>query len=259
MRRPAAVRRSSTVAAAVLSTEGAASTQRSPLQRGATLSGLSGMVFAGLFLTAFLLLRDAPGLDVPDSAYTSFYSAGSGNVLVTVGLHVVPFAGIAFLWHLSAVRTLIDVLPGPPSEIPRWLQVTSGIVFVCLLFAGTAAVASVALLTVFSSAPLPPPSVARTLTGAGYGMVFVFGVRAAGMFMMATTTLLRARGLLPRWFAVMSYLAAGLLLVSTTFHPAVLLVFPAWVASVSAALLVRGYRPPSPSVTDAPTRAGETP
>jgi hypothetical protein len=222
-------------------------------------SGLAGLAFAGLFFAAFLLLRKAPGLDVPDSAYTGFYSAGSGNVLVTVGMHVVPFAGIAFLWHMSAIRTLIDARPGQPSEVPRWLQVTSGIVFVCLLFAGTAAVASVALLTVFSATPLPPPTVARTLTAAGYGMVFVFGVRAAGMFMMASTTLLRARDLLPRWFAAVSYLAAGFLLVSTTFHPVVLLIFPAWVACVSAALIVHGYRAVSPLSAASPAATTSSP
>jgi hypothetical protein len=38
---------------------------------------------------------------------------------------------------------------------------------------------------------------------------------------------------------VLSYLLAAFLLVSTTFHPAILLVFPAWVLLVSILLLVR--------------------
>ena len=101
-----------------------------------------------------------PGLEVPDATYTAFYRAGRGNVLVTVGLHIVPFAGIAFLWNMSATRTLIEAMPGALSEMPRWLQLGSGIVRVPF-FTGTAAVGAVALLTVFSSAPLPPPDVAR--------------------------------------------------------------------------------------------------
>ena len=60
-------------------------------------SGLAGMAFAALFVTALVLIRQAPGLDVPDSTYAAFYSVGRGNVLVTAGLHIVPFAGIAFL------------------------------------------------------------------------------------------------------------------------------------------------------------------
>lgn len=216
------------------------------LRRSAMFSGLAGLAFAALFVTALVLIRQAPGLDVPDSTYAAFYSVGRGNVLVTAGLHIVPFAGIAFMWHMSATRTLIEGMPGAPSEMPRWLQLGSGIAFVCLLFTGTAAVGGVALLTVFSSAPLPPPDVARTLTSVGYGMVFVFGVRAAGMFIIATTTLLRSRLLLPRWLAVVSYLAAAFLLVSTTYHPAILLVLPGWVTAVSVALGAHGVRRASP-------------
>ena len=84
-------------------------------------------------------------------------------------------------------------------------------------------------------------------------MVFVFGVRVAGMFIIATTTLLRTRGLLPRWLAVLSYLAAAFLLVSTTYHPAVLLVLPGWVTAVSVALTAHSFRKGSPPVDVRPT------
>jgi hypothetical protein len=185
-------------------------------------------------------------LGVPDRVYADFYQVGRGNVIVTAGLYVVPFAGIAFMWHMSALRTVIEALPGPSSEMPRWLQLSSGVLFVCMLFAGTAAVGAVALLTVVSTAPLPPPEVARALSAAGYGMVFVFGVRAAGMFMITTTTLARKRSLVPGWFTLTSYLAAAFLLVSTTFHPAILLVFPGWVLVLSVVLLVDTHGHHSP-------------
>ena len=217
----------------------------------ARASALSGIVFAGLFLVALVLLRQAPGLDASDRVYADFYTVGSGNVLVTVGMHIVPFAGIACLWHIGSTRTLIESVPGPATGLPHWLQLASGVVFVCMLFAGTAAVGAVALLTVFSSAPPPSPAVARTFTGAGYGMVFVFGVRAAGMYMITTTTLTRQRALLPLPVAVVSYVAATFLLVTTTYHPATLLVFPVWVLVLSVVLLLRTARPraiaPAPS------------
>lgn len=204
----------------------------------ARAAAVSGILFAGLFVTALVLVRQAPALDAADRVYTAFYTVGQGNVLVTAGLYIVPFAGIAFIWNMGATRTLVDALPGTTSEVPRWLQVASGVLFVCMLFAGTAAVAAVALLTVLSSTQLPAPEVARTFTSVGYGMVFVFGVRAAGMYMIATTTLARRRAVLPRWVALVSYLGATFLLVSTTFHPATLLVFPGWVLLLSGALLV---------------------
>ena len=71
-------------------------------------------------------------------------------------------------------------------------------IFVCLLFAGTAAVGAVALLTeILQSAPLPGPDVARALSSLGYALVFVYGVRAAGMYMLTTTGLMRTAQLLP--------------------------------------------------------------
>ena len=109
-----------------------------------------------------------------------------------------------------------------------------------MLFIGTAAVGAVALLTAYSSAPLPSPDVARALTAVGYAVVFVYGVRAAGMYMITTTGAGPGRpGSSTVRLAVLSYLAATFLLVSTTFHPAILLVFPAWVLLLSIVLLVR--------------------
>lgn len=224
---------------------------REPFRIYARLA-VSGIVFAGLFITALVLVRQAPGVAAPDRVYTAFYTVGRGNVLVTAGLYIVPFAGIAYLWHMSATRMLIEALPGSTSELPRWLQLASGVLFVCMLFAGTAAVGAVALLTVFSTTPLPSPEVARTLTAAGYGMVFVFGVRAAGMYMITTTTLIRRRALLPRPLAVVSHLGAAFLLLSTTFHPATLLVFPGWVLLLSVVLLVHAARPPRPLAAHLP-------
>jgi hypothetical protein len=121
----------------------------------------------------------------PDVDYTKFYGrGGAAATLIVVGLYLVPFAGIACLWHTIATRTL--------------LQLAAAVVFVC-------------------------------------------GVRAAGLYVITTTGPARTAELLPRPLALPSYLLAGLLLVSTTFHPAVLLVFPAWVLLVSVVLLV--HRP----------------
>jgi hypothetical protein len=163
----------------------------------------------------------------------------------------VPFAGIACLWHMIATRTLLQVRrPLSWAEIPHWLHLAACLLFVGMLFAGTASVGAVALLTRFSDAPLPGPDVARALSSAGYTMIFVYGVRAAGMYIITTTGLARSAGLLPRPVVVVSYLAAVFLLLSTTFHPSILLVFPAWVLMVSIVLLVR--RPTGDDQGDAP-------
>lgn len=203
--------------------------------------GVTGLLFAGLFAAALVLLQQAPGLADPDAAYAAFY-AGGDDVLVTVGMHLVPFAGIAWLWHMTATRSLVEAQPGPPSRLPFGLNMAAGLLFVTMMFAGAATVGAPALVGVFSTVAPPDPETARSLTAVGYGLVFVYGVRAAGMYMMTMTGTLRAPGLIPRWLQILGYVAATFLLVSTTFHPAVLLVFPAWVVLVSVVLLVGALR-----------------
>jgi hypothetical protein len=203
--------------------------------RVAAKAGLAGIVFAALFTAALVLVDQIPRLASPDSTYTAFYSAGSGGVLVTVGLYLVPFAGIAFLWFTMAFRALLD----RPADLTEGLQMASGVAFLCMLFAGTAAAGSVALMLHFANVPAPPVSVDRVLSSVGYGLVFVYGVRVAGMFVITTTTLARRAGLMPGWLAVLSYLMAAFLLLTTTTQPATLLIFPAWVVCASSALLRR--------------------
>jgi hypothetical protein len=54
---------------------------------------------------------------------------------------------------------------------------------------------------------------------------------------ITTTSLVTAGGLLPRWLAALSYLAAVLLQVSTALHAVLVLVFPVWVVVVGGVLL----------------------
>ena len=207
------------------------------------MCGLSGIVFSILLVVALVLVRQAPGLGVPDSVYTAFYQ-GDSDILVILGLYIVPFAGICFLWHMAATRAVLARFPGASPEIPRMLQQASGVIWVCMLFAGSAVFGAVALLSEFSVDPLPAADVARALASTGYGLVFVYGVRVAGMYMITTITMARKAGVMPGWLAVLGYLAAAFLLVSTTFHPAILLVFPAWVVVVSILALFRSSGSP---------------
>jgi hypothetical protein len=205
-------------------------------------AGWSGVVLAVLLVAALVLIRRVPGLGASDADYTAFYAGGGADTLTTVGLYVVPFAGIACLWHMISTRTLLQIRrPGSWAQVPHWLHLAASVIFVCMLYAGSASACAVALLTRYSDAPLPGPDVARALSAVGYTLIFVFGVRAAGMYIITTTGLARAAGVLPGPLALISYLVAAFLLLSTTFHPAILLVFPAWVLMVSIVLLV--HRP----------------
>jgi hypothetical protein len=206
----------------------------------AVKAGWSGVVFAVLLVLSLVLVATTPRLGASDADYKDFYSGGGPGTLTVVGLYLVPFAGIACLWHMITMRTLLQIRrPKSWADTSHWLHLAASVIFVCMLFVSTAAVGAVSLLTKFSDAPLPGPDVARALSSLGYTLLFVYGVRAAGMYMITTTGLASSAGVLPRLLVVISYVVAALLLVSTTFHPAILLVFPAWVLMVSIVLLVR--------------------
>jgi hypothetical protein len=210
--------------------------------RYARLSGVLGLLFSALFVLALVLVDRSPGLAVPDADYAAFYTAGGARTLVTVGTSLVPFAGIAFLWHLTTLRLLVRAHTPEPSAIPDGLQLLSGMMFVVLLFVGVGAAGATALLMDLTNVPLPSVGIARSLSGLGYGMVFVYAIRGAGMYVITTTTLLRRAGLLPRWAALLAYVMAAVLLLATTFNPAVVLVFPAWVVLVSVVVLAGARR-----------------
>ena len=215
----------------------------------ARLSSMTGLLFAVLFVVAIVLVHTTPTLSAPDAEITAYYASGS-TLLVTVGLYLIPFAGIAFLWHAHCTRLLIETRTPSPSAIPYGLQLVSGVLFVVLLFAGTASAGAVALLKDLTSAPLPSADFARGMLAVGYGMVFVYALRGAGMYALTTTTLLRSAKIMPTWVAVLSYLMAAFLLLITTLHPAAVLVFPAWVVIVGVMIFIRAGRVAEPTVSE---------
>ena len=102
-----------------------------------------------------------------------------------------------------------------------------------------------ALLKDLTNGPLPSADVVRGMLALGYAMVFIYAIRGAGMYALTTTTLLRGAGIMPTWLAIVSYLLALFLLVSTTLHPVVVLIFPVWV--VIAGLVVSSVPVASPN------------
>jgi hypothetical protein len=218
----------------------------------ARLSGLTGILFSALFVLSLVFIYTTPRLAASDADITAYYASGS-TLLVTVGQFLIPLAGIAFLWHAHTTRLLIRLRTPTPSAIPYGLQLASGIVFVVLLFAGTASAGSVALLKDLTTAPLPSVDVIRGMLALGYAMIFVYAIRGAGMYALTTTNLLRQAGIMPTWLAIVSYLLALFLLISTTLHPVVVLLFPAWVVIAGLVVFIRAGRVSEPAASERQT------
>jgi hypothetical protein len=230
----------------------APTTDATPSTRAARRCAVAGTTFAALLCAALLLLDRIPALNAPTLDYLRFYLDGAGT-LVTVGVYLVPLAGLAFLWFMFTLREALG--RRHDDALVSGLQLGTGVAFLGLLFAGAAAVASAAFLQHRTGIfPLHMGSI-RAHTSLGYTLVFLYGVRMAGAFMIATTTLATRRGLIPMWLSVVSYVAAIVLLIAASNNPAVLIVMPVWTTAISLAIWAgcRRNEIPAPS-----TPAGET-
>ena len=79
----------------------------------------------------------------------------------------------------------------------------------------------------------------KPLLIAGDTILVVFALRCAGVFIAAGTTRALRSGLMPRWFAAISYVLVLVLLLTVARARFVTLVFPAWVVAMSLLVLKR--------------------
>jgi hypothetical protein len=192
-------------------------------------AGVAGLVFATLSTATFLLVGESPPRVA--SAFPAWWTAYEQRYLVA--LYLIPFAGIAFLWLLAALRRRIG---RSEDQFFATVLLGSGLLFVAMYFAAGAAASSVAVVEV-SAAPEDAYAgfqVARAMARAFY---FVFATKMAAAFMLVASTIGRRTGILPRWFALLGIVAGVSLLIVVTFFDPIALVFPIWVAGLSMLLL----------------------
>ena len=202
------------------------------------LTAAAGCAHALLFLVSYWLVTSTPGPQATDQELLAFYESGDRRRLIVVGLYVMPFAGIAFLWFSVALRTSILAGPQRVSELLAGMQLMSGILYVALFFVAAAAISVMAVGMEFVHSRLDPV-VARELPLYGRALLMVFAMRMAAIFVFTTTRLGRRTDALPRWFACVGWVVGLFLLLSASFSRGFVLVFPGWLLLLCAVVLVR--------------------
>ena len=215
--------------------EGAEEHHRS-LRRAAYLTAGVGIAHALLFLLAYWLLSSAPR-----SAGTEAITDPYRRRLTLAGLYLMPFAGIAFIWFIVALRMWTSGHVRRENILLSNVQLVSGILYVGLFFAAGAAAAAAAASAEFEGAQGDPVVINELPKYAGT-LVYVFAVRMAAMFVFTTTSIARSASILPRWFVVAGYAVGLFLLLSASFSRALVLVFPAWLLVLCTILLLRVRR-----------------
>ncbi|WP_295457755.1 hypothetical protein [uncultured Thiodictyon sp.] len=215
-----------------------ASTAPLPAPRAAAVAGI---LFAGLLIAGIGLLRWSVPADPLDAGNWLRTRAG----LVVLALHLVPFAGIAFLWFIGVLR---DRLGAAEDRFFATVFLGSGLLFLALLFVSAAAAGG--LMIAYKAAPgglLGSPSF-TVMRAVMYVAMNVYAVKMAGVFMIVTSTLAIRTGFIRRWIALFGYALAALLLLSIGTFAEILLVFPLWVLLVSVDILIdRRPQPATPT------------
>jgi len=108
-----------------------------------------------------------------------------------------------------------------------------------MLYAAAASAGASLAAVKFQGSPPPTPDVFVFARGLAYTFLFVYGIRAAAVFMIVSSTIGFRTRTLPRWLVFLGYLAALVQLFSVSYSKGFAFIFPAWVVLVSIDLLRR--------------------
>ncbi len=199
-------------------------------------AALAGVLFAVLFTTALALLRSAlPETLTSDADWLD----ADTSVRVGIGLSLVPFAGIAFLWFMGVVR---DRFKDAEDQLFSSVFIGSGLLFLAMLFVSSAIAGGL-----ITTAPLLADEQSRSeITTFGRAVMLqvtnIYALRMAGVMLISLATMWLRTGVMPKWLAFVTYAVAAVLLFVTTLSLWATLIFPLWVLGVSILILVFNYR-----------------
>jgi hypothetical protein len=196
-------------------------------------AAIAGIVFAVLLLAALTMMRIA----LSEGSLQSLQTDAQRRSLIRLSLHLVPFAGIAFLWFIGVVR---DQLGDVEDRLFSTVFLGSGLLFLAMLFVGASTSTSLMAMLAAANPDAGLFAFGRSTTQT---LISVYAMRMAAVFTLSVSTLgLRTSGL-PRWVSYLGFLVALTLLLAAGEHRWFQLLFPSWVLLVSIVILV--VRPPT--------------
>ena len=198
-------------------------------------AAIAGIVFSVLFVAAFSMLR----ISVPSDPAEPGEWLKTSSRLVSFALNLLPFAGIAFLWFVGALRDRLGTLE---DRFFATVFLGSSLLFLAMLFVLAAVVGAIILTFAADSQALtsvPTFQLARTLS---YNLVNIYLIKMAAVFMFSTSTVIMYTGIAPRWVAYLGFVLALLLLFGSSYFSWVFVAFPFWVFLISICLLTDEFR-----------------
>jgi hypothetical protein len=207
------------------------------LERSAPLGGI---IFVVLLVIGAVLIGDHPDPDAPQADIDDYLGDSGAHTRNIMGAYLWAIAGIAFLWFLAHLRSVLRAAEGAPGTLSN-LGFACGVAFTVLLMAGGAAIAAVAGAIEFRDAPITDQDLVRTLPQMGYAIILLGGGFAAVLLVLTTSIISLQTGVLPQWLTWLGIVAAVILLFAIIFLPMIALVI--WVLCVAGVLFMRPEEP----------------
>ena len=192
-------------------------------------AAIAGLLFSILMLISIGIIRVA----VPEVQEQSTVNIRYGHA-ITLSLHLVPFAGLAFLWFIGVLRNRMGA---SEDQFFGTVFLGSGLLFVASLFAATAVAGAV----LGSSHLRPGEQVSNEVyyfaRQISYAFLNIFAVRMAGVFIFSTCLIALRTGILPRWIAFSGFACGLTLLLVISNWLWIAMLFPLWTILVSVHIL----------------------
>jgi hypothetical protein len=193
-------------------------------------AAVAGLIFSVLMLISLGIIRVAIP-EVPEDQST--VNARFGHA-IALALHLVPFAGLAFLWFIGVLRHRMGELE---DQFFGTVFLGSGLLFVASLFAATAVAGAV----LGSSHLRPSEQVSSDFyyfaRQVGHAFLNIFAIRMAGVFIFSTCVIALRTGILPRWIAFSGFACGLILLLVISNWMWIAILFPLWTILVSIHIL----------------------
>ena len=196
---------------------------------------IAGIVFSILLIISMVLIW----ISVPANPQDAGTWLSGGWKTVSLALHLLPFAGIAFLWFIGVLR---DRMGADEDRFFSTVFLGSGLLFLAMLFASSAMAGGIIMVYGAMPGKLMESGIytfGRTVT---YQIIHVYAMKMAGVFTISICTLSIRTRIFPRWMAFLGYALALPLLFASRFLDWGLAVFPPWVLLVSLYILFDNLR-----------------
>ena len=199
-------------------------------------AAIAGVVFSVLLTAIIVLLRNSVPYDPLESGGWLTTDAKTA----AVALNLIPFAGVAFLWFIGALRDRLGELE---DRFFATVFFGSALLFLTMLF-GAAAVLGAIILTASYTEPnaISRSDAFHLARAMAYIVMNVYAIKMAAVFMISTSTVIIYTAIVPRWIAILGYGLALILLLGSYYMSWSVAVLPLWILLVSSIMLSDSFR-----------------